>query len=303
MGLHLTEYTKWRESFVGTKRNTIITDDGNCEGYLELEEEDYYKKYFFILNIQEMKLKRYNENPKKYPRVICSAKDLVDIKYISKVVKSTKSKRGHSFEIHAAGRKEILSAKTVTEQNYWVTALTKAAVNPTQEDDDISSKMVHSMESLDLDEQSYTTSIIGGVVVKTPVCATNSGRTSEDASDNIKNKTNKNLMKSIKEGWCWKQGLRMKNWKRRFFRLNTIKLSYFENDEVDEPIRSIPSSNIQNVRILARFCGRDDMIEVETPDRKFYMHIEDEKDRMDWKGALETIMIDNGKFIPHAKSV
>lgn len=305
MSVQLAEYNKWRESFVGSKRNTIITDDGNCEGYLHLEEEDYFKKYFFVLNVQEMKLKRYNENPKRYPRMIPTVKDLVDIRYISKVAKCTKSKQAHAFEIHTPSSKYVLSAKVLTDMNYWVTALTKAATNPAQSSElsfDKNRRRCSSLESID--DQSFTTSIIGGVVIKTPVAP--SGRSGSTTSDDVDQKTEKSKsstgLKNLMEGWCWKQGLRMKNWKRRYFRLNTIKFSYYENDTISDPIRSIPSSSVQNVKILPRFCGRDDVIEVETPTRKFYMHV-DGDDPMTWKEALEKIMLQNGMYLPQTKSV
>ena len=63
--VQLVEYNKWRDSFIGTKRNTIISDDGNCEGYVDLlEENNHIKTYFFVLDVLEMKLKCYDENPK-----------------------------------------------------------------------------------------------------------------------------------------------------------------------------------------------------------------------------------------------
>jgi len=303
MGVPLEEYNRWRESFQGSKRNTItiITDDGNCEGYLNLEEEDYFRKYFFILNVTEMKFQQFDDNPKKYPRYLTTARDLVDIRYISNVSQCTKSKlMENAFEIQTPSVKHVLSADDITEMSHWVTALTKAAINPTQANENERPQHRSSLTLEDLNDQSFTTSIIGGVVVKTPVAKRNSSDSNET---DTKNKANTTMMRSMMEGWCVKQGARMKNWKRRYFRLNTIKLSYYENDKAMEPIRSIPSSDIQDVRILPRFSGRDDMLEVETPTRKFYMHVADSNKPGEWKDALEKIMIQNGKWLPKTKSV
>lgn len=307
-GVPLEEYNRWRESFLGSnKRNTItiITDDGNCQGYLNLEEEDYFRKYFFILDVVEMKFKQFDDNPKKYPRHLSTARDLVDIRYISNVSHCTRSKLENAFEIQTPSMRHVLSADCPTEMNHWVTALTKAAINPNKAIDRCGEENPRNETTTELDDgASFTTSIIGGVVVKTPVCA--GGRTGSDSSDtDAKNKLNSStmIMRSLMEGWCIKQGARMKNWKRRYFRLNTIKLSYYENDVTPEPIRSIPSSNIMNVRILPKFSGRDDMLEVETPSRKFYMHVDDEHKPGEWKDALEKIMIQNGKYLPKTKSV
>lgn len=306
--VQLVEYNKWRDSFIGSKRNTIIADDGNCEGYIELlEENGNFQKYFFVLNVQEMKLKCYQDNPKRNSSLLSTVQDLVDILYITKISKYDKSQHGFCFEIQTPSKTFILSAKIQAEMSHWVTAITKAATNPTQSLTNIFQRCDSSPE------QSFTTSIIGGVVVKTPVTNvatsnTRGGSLDHRSVENQKNKSNVHSattggVKNILEGWCWKQGAVMKNWKRRYFRLSTIRLSYYETDKVMDPIRSIPASNIHNVRILNRFCGRDNMVEVETPSRKFYMHVDDEHEPIHWKDALEKVMIQNGKFLPRTKSV
>ena len=45
-GVPLEEYNRWRQSFMGTNKRdtiTIMNDEGNCEGYLNREEEDYFR--------------------------------------------------------------------------------------------------------------------------------------------------------------------------------------------------------------------------------------------------------------------
>jgi PH domain len=48
-----------------------------------------------------------------------------------------------------------------------------------------------------------------------------------------------------KEGWLWKQGGRIKSWKRRWFILNDNCLYYFEYTTDKEPRGIIPLENIQ----------------------------------------------------------
>ena len=76
------------------------------------------------------------------------------------------------------------------------------------------------------------------------------------------------LEQIAKEGWCWKQGAVMKNWKRRYFRLNVVKLMYFENNLVADPIRSINTHDIQHVRVLNIFANHKNIVEVNNADFK-----------------------------------
>ena len=62
--VQLLEYHKWRMSFRAAVDCSFITDDGKCEGYIELEEDCVFRKRFFILNAEEMTFEYYKENPK-----------------------------------------------------------------------------------------------------------------------------------------------------------------------------------------------------------------------------------------------
>lgn len=290
----LLEYQQWRMSFRAGHNNHIIAENGNCEGYLDFEEvSGMFRKRFFILNITKMKFEYYRENPKNNK---CAELGNVDMKYITKVSKvSHKAKKCFSFEVNTPSKKYVLAASNESEMKNWIDALSKAAIPPRNK----MQKKFSSVENLP-----QATSIIGGVVVKTPVMK--GPEASTDSLKKIPQRTNSQSssgMKNLYEGWCWKQGAVMKNWKRRYFRLNAVKLSYYETDLELKPIRSITTNAIKAVRILPRFCSRLNCLEVETPNRKFYMHPEQERDVQPWKQALEDIIMSSCMYIPRTKSV
>ncbi|XP_033119440.1 pleckstrin homology domain-containing family A member 1-like [Anneissia japonica] len=77
----------------------------------------------------------------------------------------------------------------------------------------------------------------------------------------------------IKAGWCVKQGLVRKSWKRRFFVLDNLGISYFKSDQDKVPIRTIPQKDITScqVSLLGPQLQRDNLYEISCSGRIFYV--------------------------------
>ncbi|CAC5406038.1 CYTH [Mytilus coruscus] len=68
-----------------------------------------------------------------------------------------------------------------------------------------------------------------------------------------------------KEGWLWKQGGRVKNWKRRWFILNDNCLYYFQFTTDKEPKGIIPLENIQVREVPTEKANKPNCFELYTP--------------------------------------
>lgn len=259
-------------------------------GYLEIEDEElkFFTKRFFELNKERDVLEYYKQDPKLGSSALDGS---INILNITKVAISTqRPKKENCFEIGLADKKYFLAAPNIETMRDWVNALHAAAVNPRfrTRSNEGPKKQASEDEGV-----SYQTSIIGGVVMKVP----NQHKDSDEQNDKTKGQTFNRTgggLKSIKEGWCFKQGARMKNWKHRYFTLSVVKLSYFENQEDKTPLRSILTQDLRAVREVPGFSGKDNVLEIETPYRKFYMQPDCRTEVKEWKKAIEEIGVSSG---------
>eukprot|EP00794_Sanderia_malayensis_P005396 gene5396-6070_t len=255
-------------------------------GFLEIEDEEvkFFTKRFFELKRDKDILEYYKEDP----RLEKSAqKDgSINILNVTKIAASTqRPKKENCFEICLTDKNYFLAAPSIENMRDWVNALHHAAVNPRYRTK--SSDEVKKQPSLD-DGISYQTSIIGGVVMKVP----KQQKDSDDQTGSSSGKTGG--LKPLKEGWCFKQGGVMKNWKRRYFTLSVIKLCYFESPEEKAPLRSILTQDLKAVREVPGFSGKDNVLEIETPYRKFYMQPDSKQELRKWKQAIEELRFSSG---------
>lgn len=315
-GIVLSDYRQWRMSMRGSMHAVILASNGNCEDFLDFEDEDkLFRRHYVILDIGKLCLELYRDKPPVKRQEGChgtTPKHSVDIRYISMVTKVThKAKKSFSFEICTPKRKFLFAANNEDAMSIWMTAITKAANSPSPRSatlpDNFHCKKSSSLEDVRSETLSFQTAIIGGVVVRTPNVK---AQPSNIENFLLKRKASRSStstgggLKILYQGWCWKQGNIMKNWKHRYFRLNAIKLSYYDSmEEGKEPIRSILNHEIKGVRILPKFCNRLMCLEVETPKRKFYMDPVDREEVNRWKEALQNVIEASGYFLPRTKSV
>jgi len=246
------------------------------KGFLEIEDDElkFFTRRFFILKEKNKVLEYYRDDP--FIETSAQKDGSIDIRNITKVGVSTqRPKTDNCFEICLTAKKYFLASCSHENMMDWVNALHKAAVNPRDRVQSDNSKNVSTPAAEDDNVGSHT-SIIAGVVVKT----NKSGDKQQSQTGGIK---------PLYEGWCSKQGAVMKSWKRRYFSLSVIKLCYFENKEDKEPIRSILTQDLKGVREMAGYSGRENVLEIETPYRKFYMQPEKREDLYAWKQAIENV--------------
>lgn len=79
-------------------------------------------------------------------------------------------------------------------------------------------------------------------------------------------------------GYCVKQGNVRKSWKRRFFTLDNIAVSYYKSEMDKEPLRAVPLRDIQKVHECLVKSGdlllRDNLFEIITSSRTFYIQVQ-----------------------------
>ncbi|XP_066916589.1 pleckstrin homology domain-containing family A member 1-like [Clytia hemisphaerica] len=296
--IELLYYQQARKSMSEQERlQFVLKENGNCEGFLEFQVQSIFKKYFFVLDLLERSFSYYNVNPKRSNASQCTL-DSISVSDITKVTAKPNLKE-FAFEVSTHSNKYFLAAKDERDMKIWIQALKKAATSPyhAQKNTESNPLKSSSCEQLNKVNEAHSTSIIGGCVITTPVSQ------QIDKKRNNSNTVARSALRIIREGYCWKQGAVMKNWKRRYFRLNAVSLAYYETHNEQNYIKSISTNDIRKVKIMERFCNRINVIEVDTPGRKFYMHPENIEEVQVWRTALEDIAQSNSVYLPRTKSV
>lgn len=273
-------------------------EHGRLGGFLEIEEyTDAWRRRFVLLD--ESTLKLFKGKDTMQDSMEDEPIHTIDLVYITKVaITTTKPKVEYCFEIHTASQKWYLRSNTDSEIEDWFKALHKAAVNPKRDGDNKAThnigknsgsiKSTGSTESEDLDSDLvYETKIIGGVPVRTVKAG------AADSSSLPLNRSNSYLetIKPVKEGYCVKQGAVMKNWKRRYFKLDLFKFCYYEKETDKDPIRSLPATTIKRSGPCVGSLGnKQHVFEVETFQRTYYIQADSEEEMQDWIKAVKHVI-------------
>ncbi|KAK3599441.1 hypothetical protein CHS0354_036457 [Potamilus streckersoni] len=271
--------------------------DQNCRpcGWLQIVEIDVQnasKKGYFVLDKMEGKLKCYMSSddsdpaPTSIPKAVKANKDAdfsINLKYISKVsdARKLKTKVENSFVINYAGKQCFLAARTEEDMTLWIEQL-----------NDASKITVPKKEGGD-DEKTgtYTAEIAGGVVVIVP----NKDNKGSDSEESFEPKRSAESIPALMSGFCVKQGAVRKNWKRRFFVLNDSGFSYYKSEQEMSPIRLVPLSDISFAKTVDRsqHPTRDNLFEVITPKRTFYIQCDTPAESVKWVDAINKLVQGN----------
>ncbi|XP_061180134.1 pleckstrin homology domain-containing family A member 1-like [Saccostrea echinata] len=255
---------------------------------LEKESSTNSKRRYFILDPCEETLKFYNDNPNNLPsnqQSPCGEIRTAVISKVSEVSKKQKPKLNSCFVINHAGKTQYLQAESTEDMQGWIYAL-----------NNISKITVPVEESKNLNdpEAGYKTEIAGGVPIKIPIRHENtneSGASSESEESMENQKIMASSQPALKKGYCVKQGGVRKNWKRRYFVVNDGGLAYYSNEQSDEPLRHIPRGDITDVRKATMSPGaRDNLFEVHTSKRTFYIQCDTPEDVQEWISAIEKLI-------------
>ncbi|XP_059822176.1 pleckstrin homology domain-containing family A member 2-like isoform X2 [Hypanus sabinus] len=243
-------------------------------GFLDIEEVEGSGKFlrrYFILDTSDNALFWYMDNPQNLPPGAQNVGSL-QLPYISKVSEATakqKPKAEFCFVINAGLRRYFLQANDKKDLLDWVEALNKSCritVNG-GEGQEVSEPTAHSALKRSI---SYI-----------PVSG------SKQASG----------PQVLKSGFCVKQGIVRKSWKRRYFTLDENSFSYFKCEMEKEPLRTIPLKDIQKAQncSCSQALMRDNLFELVTMSRTFYIQADSPAEMESWIKAInEAIKLHKG---------
>ncbi|XP_062320289.1 pleckstrin homology domain-containing family A member 1a isoform X3 [Osmerus eperlanus] len=279
-------------------------------GFLDIEENESSGKFlrrYFILDTQLGSLVWYMDNPQNLP-VGADCVASLKLTYISKVSDATKQrpKAEFCFVINAGMRKIFLQANDQQDLVDWVNALNKATkiTVPRLGDgqQDVQSQGALLEQAGPRKQASYRTEIIGGVPIIT--------QTQQEGGEGQEGPDREGLRRShsqlpyflgrpaldqtvIKSGYCVKQGAVMKNWKRRYFLLEENSMSYFKSDLEKDPLRVIPLKEVNKVQECKQsdIMMRDNLFEVVTPSRTFFLQADSPEEMHSWIKAVSGAIV------------
>ncbi|KAM7381087.1 hypothetical protein PAMA_012092 [Pampus argenteus] len=276
-------------------------------GFLDIEENESSGRFlrrYFILNTQLGRLLWYMDNPQNLPKGAEQVGSL-NLTYISKVSDATKlrPKAEFCFVINAGMRKFYLQANDQQDLVEWITVLnnaTKITVPKLGESHaanaDTPQDILGAMKQV-----SYKTEIVGGVPIITTTQEQGEGQNGAERGGLRRGQNQMPYFLSrgaqdqaiIKAGYCVKQGAVMKNWKRRYFMLDENTVSYFKSDLEREALRVIPLKEIHKVQECkqSELMMRDNLFEMVTSSRTFYMQADSPEDMHSWIKAISGAIV------------
>lgn len=265
-------------------------------GFLDIEENensDRFCRRYFILDTDKNFLLWYMDNPQNLP-VGTDHVGSLRLSYISKVNEASvkqKPKAEFCFVIHALSRRYFLQANDALDLKEWVIAVNNATkitvpkASPVCQSSDV---MNASNPSQSTPRQAYTTAIVGGVVVQTPVQQSDSEDVfmADPGSHVALRRCQSVRPNALRSGYCVKQGNVRKSWKRRFFVLDDQTVSYYKSEMDKEPLRSIRLRDVLKVNECLVKSGdllsRDNLFEIITSARTFYIQTDSPEDMKGW---------------------
>lgn len=269
--------------------------DGHWDrNYFVLDEDKCLLRYFSSMNAQEEVLDWEDYDGE------------INIRLITKI--EDKSKTEGCIEIQTCSHRYYVRADTKEGGDEWIRTLRKAAVHPTKRKDDSVAKEEKSTNhcTVGTDKESssekterivYETKIIGGVAVRTPVKKTTDtdsegGSLTSDSLIRSGSAGKTSTIKPIKEGYLSKKGAVVKNWKKRYFKLDTFRLAYYEKYNDKEPLKVINSYEVTDVKASqSTDNNREHMFEVVTPTRTFLIQGKTEEEMHSWIDAIKSALL------------
>lgn len=107
--------------------------------------------------------------------------------------------------------------------------------------------------------------------------------------------TSAGSMDHYKSGYCIKQGGKWKNWLSRYFVVNQDGIMYFTSEQSIEALGVIPKNSVNGVQeISPSQFDRDNVFEIHTCCRTYYLQCENHDDLCEWVSAIR-------RLLPHPK--
>ncbi|XP_055518111.1 pleckstrin homology domain-containing family A member 2-like isoform X2 [Leucoraja erinacea] len=234
-------------------------------GFLDIEEVEGSGKFlrrYFILDTSDNALLWYMDNPQNLPPGTQYVGSL-QLPYISKISEATakqKPKVEFCFVINAGLRRYFLLANDKKDLLDWVEALNKSCK--------ITVNGGEGQEGTEPPTHSVLKRSVSGIPV--------SGNKPAWGPQ------------VYKSGYCVKQGIVRKSWKRRYFILDENSFSYFKCETEKEPLRAIPLKDIQRAQdcSCSQALMRDNLFELVTATRTFYVQADSPAEMDSWIKAV-----------------
>ncbi|CAC5377456.1 Pleckstrin homology domain-containing family A member 1,Pleckstrin homology domain-containing family A member 2 [Mytilus coruscus] len=261
--------------------------NGKFCGFLNAEEKEGSGKFlrrYFLLDEKKSRLYYYKDNPGNLHADYSKTCGEIEIHFISRVsdARKLRPKVDNCFSITYAGRTIYLEAEDEDDLLGWIKALNDA------------SKITVPVKNEDLGngkketKAGFTAEIAGGVVCKIPMKVSDEEPGSSDESPNESSGLSASTLPSYISGYCVKQGGMRKNWKRRYFVFSENGFQYYSSDRAKEPLRTLPKADIIDVRrSLSGHSSRDNLFEVVTAKRTFYIQCDDPADTDKWVNMMK----------------
>ncbi|XP_029645641.1 pleckstrin homology domain-containing family A member 2 isoform X2 [Octopus sinensis] len=270
---------------------------GRTCGFLNIEEDEntgVFKRRYFLLDSNTNKLHYFKDNPINLNSQSHNPVWEIELQKVSKVsdARKLRPKVDFCFVVNFAGQRYFLQAEDQTDMNKWIDVLNNASkiIVPKSE-----AQKQEAMEWHygDLTQASYRTQVAGGVVCKIAQ-ETNPDELSgsADSDDNVSGRgTPACHLAAHKSGYAVKQGAVRKSWKRRFFVLTDQGISYYQSEQSLSPIRTIPKNNLLEVKkSIATHLDRDNLFEIITSKRTFYVQADSPTDMSSWIDAIQKLL-------------
>lgn len=262
-------------------------------GYLNIESEQgkgNFSRNYFMLDPEDGKLKLFYDSPLNLPKTANEPWKEINLNFISMVSDARKSrpKAGFCFSVINAGSQLFIQANSEDDMFQWIKSLNEACriTIPVSE----APKAVPAASR---------TEVVGdGVIIQV---AKEENSDSEDVSDALPALS----LPSVLSGYATKQGLKRKNWKRRFFVLDTNGFSYYKTDQDKEPIRTIPLTDIVQAKDVggSHHPHRAHLFELITPNRTFNVQCETATECSKWITEINKHVSSTQKTQPYTQAM
>uniref|UniRef100_A0A8C4R6E4 Pleckstrin homology domain containing, family A (phosphoinositide binding specific) member 1a n=1 Tax=Eptatretus burgeri TaxID=7764 RepID=A0A8C4R6E4_EPTBU len=262
-------------------------------GFLHVEDMDgsqQFSKRYLVLDLPNNVLSWYTEEPQKMSRNPELA-GKIGLCYISMVSSAARlrPKVPYCFVINAGMKKIFMQASSSAEMETWIETLNNAC-KVTVIRNDTGGEFGQNVTLPQ--EAAYRTEVIGGVVILSRLSQSSEPEEGAEAkgSHGCCSSISGAEAVVIKTGYCVKQGLVMKTWRRRYFVLDENMLRYYKSEEDKEPIKVVQVKDIKNAKEShnAMASMRDNLFEITTNNRTFLVQADSPLEMKNWICAINS---------------
>ncbi|XP_021374846.1 pleckstrin homology domain-containing family A member 1-like [Mizuhopecten yessoensis] len=265
---------------------------GRLCGFLNIEEKENsgrFSRRYFILNTKEGKFQYFMDNPLNLPHNNRTPVDGIPLQFISKVSDARKQhpKVDSCFVVNFAGKTMFLQADDSKDMRMWIEALNDASRITVPTSMESTKERVNEWHQDGVSDRGYKTEIAGGVVCKIPIQTSDDDVTESSEGEFDSHGEPAYRLPAIKTGFAVKQGGMRKNWKRRYFVLTEQNILYFSSKKAKEPLGLIPRTDVQEVKISTKHPNRDNLYEIVTHKRTFYIQCDNPEEMVSWIEVIQ----------------